>query len=324
MNKDQFQTLLDRYIKGMVSHTERNYVEKFYDKLQESEEGWKELGEEKRTKLRLEIYDALQKKKSPVFERETKRGNAFIWRVASMVIISLGLAFMYKNIQNEKPEVTYLTKSTGAGQKFTITLQDGTLVKLNSNSSITYPKQFTENERLISLTGEAYFDVTHDEDRPFTVASHEIQTTVLGTSFNVRAYDPSSVSVALVKGKVMVKANDDSTDFNASAVYLTAGEGAFYDKSSGDIKIGKFNYKALAAWKDGLIYFENASHEVVFDKLENWYGVQFNFENIPYKNWKYSGEFKDMSLELVLNAIEYSYGFTYQIQDNQVKVKFLK
>ena len=321
MNKREFQSLLDRYFNGIVSEKEKQQLEEFYKNLQETEEGWDAIGEEKKAKLRVDIYKAIQQKKHQPHHAPIKRNSFRLWRVAAVVIIAVGIAFTYLSMHKEEKAIEYITKTTEEGQKSTITLSDGTLIKLNAKSSIRYPKNFGEKNRTVYLKGEAYFEVTHDPSKPFTVTSYDIQTTVLGTSFNVRAYNPSSVSVALVKGKVKVRAKD-TTEFNSSEVYLSAGEGAFYDGTSGNLKIGKFHHKELTAWKDGIIYIQNASYKEVFNQLSHWYGVQFTYENIPTEEWQYSGEFKGMSLELVLNTIGFSHGFSFQIQHNMVTINF--
>lgn len=320
MTKQEFQDLLDRYFNGIVSDEERQLIENFYNKLQESEDGWEAFNEDTKKQLRTEIYDAIQKKKR---EKETlaKPKRSWIWKVAASIVIVLGVGITYY-LNQPVQEINYLTKSTSKGQKATITLSDGSTVRLNAQSSITYPEYFAEDQRELELIGEAFFDVTKDKDRPFIVSSHKIQTTVLGTSFNINGYDSTEVSVALVSGKVKVNAALDNSSFNQSAVYLNPGESALYDGQSGDIKIGSFDEKKLVAWKDGIIYLSDAGYKQVFNQLSRWYGVEFEFANAPIEQWDYSGEFQDMSLELVLGTIGYSKGFEFQIHDDRVNVQF--
>jgi ferric-dicitrate binding protein FerR (iron transport regulator) len=320
MTKQEFQDLLDRYFNGIVSDDERQLIDNFYNKLQESEEGWEAFSEEAKKQIRTEIYDAIQRKKREK-EAPARSIRSWIWKVAASIVFVLGVGITYY-INQPVQEINYLTKSTSKGQKATITLSDGSTVRLNAQSSITYPENFAEELRELELIGEAFFDITKDKDRPFIVSSHKIQTTVLGTTFNINAYDSAAVSVALVSGKVKVNATPDNQSFNQSEVYLNPGESAFYVGRSGDINIETFDEKKLVAWKDGIIYLSDAGYKQVFDQLSRWYGVEFEFANVPTKQWDYSGEFKDMSLELVLNTIGYSKGFEFEIHDDRVNVQF--
>lgn len=323
MTKHEFQELLDRYFNGIVSEQEKQLVENFYKKLQKKGEGWNSFSDEEKNDLRIEIYNSIQKKKLAPAKSDKPKTGKWMWRVAASVIVALGIGVAYHlQVRSPGSELKYITKSTSKGQKATILLNDGSVVRLNSLSSIKYPGTFPGTLREVELRGEAFFEVKKDTDRPFSVTSHDIQTTVLGTSFNVHAYDSSSVSVALVTGKVKVRSIAEASAFNTSEVYLSPGESALYDGKSGDIKIGPFDKKELIAWKDGIIYLSDASYERVFDQLANWYGVEFQFANEPAEKWEVSGEFKDMSLELVLNTIGYSKGFKFQVRDDIVTVKF--
>lgn len=320
MTKQEFQDLLDRYFNGIVSDSERALIDQFYLKLQDAGDGWESFTDERKKQLRTEIYDAIQKKKRAK-ELKNKPNRSWIWKVAASIIIALGIGVVF-HLTQTPPEVTYITKTTSKGQKATITLSDGSTARLNAQSAITYPETFAEELRELELVGEAFFDIKKDKDRPFVVSAHKIETTVLGTTFNVNAYDSSEVSVALVSGRVKVNAAHDNSSFNQSEVFLNPGESALYDLESGDINIGPFDEKKLVAWKDGIIYLSDAGYNQVFDQLAHWYGVEFEFVNAPTDKWDYSGEFEDMSLELVLSTIGYSKGFEFQIQKDVVTLKF--
>ena len=319
--------LLKKQLKGTLKEKQRQQFQTWLDKdstnlelFQEIEANWKEATAKdfkskaafKRMKKRIEKGDIAAQ----------RRVRSVQWAVAASFAIMVGASLLFV-LTRPEPEINYLTKSTDRGQKATITLSDGSTVRLNAESSITYPESFTTlNSRDIVLIGEAFFDVERNPEKPFKIKSGDVLTTVLGTSFNINAYDSSEVCVALVSGKVKVNAAPDNSSFNQSEVYLNPGESAFYDGQSGDIKIGSFDEKKLVAWKDGIIYLSNAGYKQVFDQLSQWYGVDFEFVNAPTEQWDYSGEFEDMSLELVLSTIGYSKGFEFQIRDIKVRIEF--
>ena len=311
MKKNELHIFLNRLIRGEASDKEINLFDKFLHAVQrrnkETPEGTKDI-----------IWGKI---KSNIIDKQSKIVSMVpILRVAASIILVFGVGMaLYLSQLNQ--DTTYLTKTSGKGQKVTITLSDGSTVRLNAESTITYPEEFTKELREVELVGEAYFDVKKDKARPFIITSHTIQTTVLGTSFNIDAYDASLISVALVEGKVKVNAtNKGSAD--EQEVYLNPGELALYDSNTQNIKTDSFDEKKLIAWKDGIIYMSGAGYEQVFDQLAHWYGVEFAFENIPNEKWDYTGEFKDMTLDRVLNTIGYVKGFEYKILDQEVTVKF--
>ncbi len=320
MTSQGFQAVLDRYLEGTASESEQKLVENFYARLQAQEEGRYAFQNEEKETMKHEIYDRIQKSKgvkkriSPI-----SPGKSF-WKVAAAILIIFGIGLTY-NLA-EQPEVKYLTKSTGKGQKATVRLSDGSMVRLNAESAIRYPERFSTTTRIVKLKGEAFFDVKKEKARPFIVTSHGIQTTVLGTSFNIHAYDSLAVSVALVTGKVKVNALAEGSSGSDSEVFLAPGDRALYDGVPGEMEVKPFDIMELTAWKDGIIYLSKADYDQVFDRLSLWYGVSFQFINSPSENWEYSGEFKDMSLELVLSTISYSKEFEFKIQNETVTVKF--
>lgn len=248
----------------------------------------------------------------------------FGFRVAAIVILAVLAAV---SLQHTFPsdatveQVAYITKSNPAGQKTTIFLEDGSKVTLNAASTLTYPEYFSGTERRLQLQGEAFFEVAEDTNRPFTVVAKGMATTALGTSFNIRAYeDENSISIALATGKVKVESSE-TTD-HAEVYQLLPGELLTYDMALANYKKERFDLKAQLAWKDGIIYFHDASFEQVIDELSRWYGVSFGIENQPAGSWRYTGEFRKENLENVLLSISYAKKFDFKINDDTVKLVF--
>lgn len=240
--------------------------------------------------------------------------------VALAVVASVTLQYNFSS-DTRVEQVALLTKSNPAGQKTTIFLEDGSKVILNAASTLTYPAHFSDTARKLQLQGEAFFEVTADAERPFTVVANGIATTALGTSFNIRAYDgENNISIALATGKVKVGSREISA--NTLAYQLLPGELLTYDMALANYKKGRFDPKEQLAWKDGIIYFHDASFQQVIDRLSRWYGVSFAIENPPSESWKYTGEFSKESLENVLLSISYAKKFDFNIDDDTVKIAF--
>lgn len=216
-----------------------------------------------------------------------------------------------------KVAVQYLEKVNKRGIRSTFQLPDGTIVQMNANSKLRYPSTFDDQgKRDVELEGEAFFEVAHDESKPFTVHSNGLNTTALGTSFNVRSYGNSPVSIALVTGKVKVSTG---TVDKKQQVFLESGQGARLSTSDGTLSTFTFDQKELS-WRDGTLYFYKASEQSVIEKLERWYDVSFILTNESPKKWGYNGEFKNKTLKEVLMSISYAMDFDYKIKGDTVLI----
>lgn len=265
----------------------------------------------------------------PEFKETKNNWNMGLSRVAAIIIffvlVSFG-AYWFINIapvDSHQIQTIEITKSNPRGQKSTVFLPDGSKVILNSESSITYSSTFNENIREVTISGEAYFDVEHDTERPFVVKTDYVDVVVLGTSFNVKAYkDLNSIKVSLTKGKVEVQKNDAKSNIVDKTVLLPNQTISYNINESSFGKIIHFNPEAEYGWKDGLIYFEQASFNEVISRLSSWYGVSFAIDGEPQKQWNYSGKFDNYALSNVLNAISFTGKFKYDLKGKEVTIKF--
>ncbi len=254
-------------------------------------------------------------------KKYTNRSFGFVLRIAAIVTLavlaSVTLHHTFVVDTQERQPIASVTKTNPAGQKTTILLEDGTKVTLNAASTLTYPEHFTGTERTLHLQGEAFFEVAKDVHRPFTVIANGVATTALGTSFNIRAYaGGDNVSVALASGKVKVTGNAKEISHE-----LSPGESITYD-NKGNFKKEVFDDKEFLAWKEGIIYFRDASFQQIISKLERWYGVRFFTTNLPAQTWKYTGEFDNENLENILHSISYAKKFDFSIQEDTVTIEF--
>ena len=237
-----------------------------------------------------------------------------IWKWAASVIVIAGLVFLYKSEQKAPPakQIARITKTNPYGQKSQIRLPDGSTVKLNAGSEITYLSNFAE-DRKVNLEGEAFFDVIKDTRHPFRVEAGKIEVAVLGTSFDVKAFaDEPTEEVVVVSGKVM--AYNTSQNQSTFQAMLSPNEMISFKKSTGDYlktQSGKFQI----AWTDGTLHFENAGFEKVAKELERWYGYTFVFPQNDEQQFpgKINGTFTDKSLEEILEGLKFSVDIRYRI-----------
>lgn len=159
-----------------------------------------------------------------------------------------------------------------AAKRSFLELADGSRIWVNANTRLVYPVTFEDKKREIYVDGEIYIEVYPDKVRPFIVKSKKMDIRVLGTKFNVTAYEASpEVSVVLVSGKVSVR-----TD-NRTESLLKPSDRLSYEKGFTDIK--KVNVENYVSWKDGFYSFDNESFSVVLDKLSNYYGKKFSYNS---------------------------------------------
>lgn len=240
-------------------------------------------------------------------------------RIAAVIVLAVAVTFVcydYFSIPTSKVPVAQskmIEKKTPIGAKSQIKLPDGTLVKLNSGSMIKYPSIFDGDLRSVELNGEAYFEVVKIKSKPFVVNTANMKTTVLGTSFSIKSYDERETNISLLEGSVLVNAYGEEK-------ILKPGQKLSLIKNT--IEIEDYDFNEDFGWKEGILYFNDASAKEVFDKLKLWYGAEFSFGSIDLPRLKYSGFYKNQDLETVLNGLGYSLKFDYEINEKNVNIKF--
>jgi transmembrane sensor len=252
------------------------------------------------------------------------RPKGFLSMAAVLLLIALIIPLIYLLINRyseNSPEVRFITRSTSPGQKLSITFSDGTKIKLNSDSEIKYPAQFTRDNREVTLKGEGFFNVVHNDRIPFKVHTDGITVVVMGTSFNVSAYpENTDVQVALEKGKVKIKMNGNQD--GTSDIFLKPYEMIEINKSNHTHDIQAFDPSETTSWKDGCLFLGRADFNETIVKLERWFGVKFeidsHFQSDP--DWRFIGKFQDKSLPYILETISHPGLFKYRIEAQKVFV----
>ncbi|TDW97471.1 FecR family protein [Dinghuibacter silviterrae] len=192
-------------------------------------------------------------------------GNLTAQGQSTIVKVANGQLAYVRGTNPDAGEPLYNTLATPIGGQYKITLPDGTLVWLNSASSIRYPTAFSGRERRVEITGEAYFEVKENTRMPFTVDVRGTSIQVLGTHFNVMAYaDEASINTTLVEGKVRVLSGKES-------VILRPGEQA---RTEGRITVGTVDTDRETAWTTGFFEFDQTDLPTLMRQLRRWYGVE--------------------------------------------------
>ena len=260
-------------------------------------------------------------RKRVIFSAAAKRAIAICANVAAIVAIAFGVFFLARNEVYDNLSAQFETLSVPAGKSIEITLEDGTDIFLNSGTVIQYPKLFSNKKREVKvLQGEALFDVTSDEDRPFYVETYASTVKVLGTKFNIIA-DPEKdfCSTTLLRGLVKVsnKANDKEVVLNPNMKAEIVGD---------DIKVVAIDdAESVICWTDGLIDIKDISFDRLMSKFENAFGVRILIERTSLPEIRFTrGKIRvsdglDHALEVLKLASHFDYERDYETDTIYIK-----
>jgi len=217
------------------------------------------------TKATLTLADG-----STIILNDAKNGT--LAQQGASKVVKLDGKVLYDIASEKTKKVVYNTISTPKGGQYQLELPDGSLVWLNASSSIHFPTSFTEKDRRVEITGEAYFEVAKDASKPFIVSVNRSEVQVLGTHFNVNAYnDEEELRTTLLEGAVKFV---DGNNTNL----LQPGQQSQLAKNGMVKVVGNVDVDEVVAWKNGLFSFENAGIETIMRQLSRWYDVDIEYK----------------------------------------------
>ncbi len=238
---------------------------------------------------------------------------------ASVSLLMLSLALLVKmkwdTADSLETGASVTVKSTLRGQKSIVFLPDGTKVHLNSESTLHYDGTYNREGRVVTLQGEAFFEVVEDVQRPFTVITPQLSTTALGTSFNVSAYLEEQQEISLITGKVKVQGADGAVELLAPGELVVLDDHQQMHKRS-------FEIATQALWRKGTILFQDTPLDEVITELERWYDVEFQIKNRGDRVLQCTGRFDHDYLSNVLNSLGFALDFTHRVDGKEVIIDF--
>lgn len=255
--------------------------------------------------------------------RSKKRaGRGVIWafRIAALLVISAmaGLVTMTWMAEPEVDTVAMNEVGTERGQRAEVQLEDGTTIRLNSDSRITYPTSFSDGVRSVSLEGEAYFDIARDE-RPFKVYAEGAEIEILGTEFNVAAYrDEKQLKIVVAEGVIDVSFADGN-GINRDIAQLGRGEMVEIERSTGSFSLTHdVDLAYQLGWLEYRLEFEDMPAGEVAKTLERWYGIDISFSEPDLADLRLTANFNDDSVQEVLRVMELSLGLGTETEGRKV------
>jgi hypothetical protein len=219
-------------------------------------------------------------------------------------------------------KLVYNTLKIPNGKRFELQLSDGTVVHLNSGTTLKYPVKFIAGEnRQVFLDGEAFFDVAKDKKHPFVVNADQLNIRVLGTHFNVSSYpEDEHTDVVLVEGSVGMYTSNEKFDADKNTILKPGYKGSF-NKNNSRIDTKEVNTDMYTSWMNGGLMFRDMNFNNICRKLERRYDVTIEIKNNKLANEKFNASFGDKPIEKVLTYFKDVYGFEYTTKNKVITIK---
>jgi ferric-dicitrate binding protein FerR (iron transport regulator) len=303
MNKHDFIKLLNKYLEGSATAEERSFVINYYNVFENEQDVLDLLSDESRDELKTgmnaKIWETIGDREKHDMKIRVLKKWSFQLAVAAVVLaIGISSVIFYQNRTSTKPVVSKVVLSGKDNQA--VSLPDGSMVILCVGSELDYPVSFNDqSEREVTLKGQAYFDIHHDESKPFIVHTGKIKTTVLGTAFNIKAFEKEQdITVTVQRGRVKVN-NEDK-----ELCVITPSQQVVYNKQTDGYVQNVVTNDDYLSWKAYDLYFDNLTVTEAADLLERRYDVKISVNNPSRQEKRFTATFlKNQSLEKCLNGI---------------------
>lgn len=300
MTPEELKKILEKYKKGKCSPEELLIVNRFFEVTENKNISvFKNDLEKNQIEVELknridETIESSGKILLPFF----KHTIFYKLAAAAVLVICIGLGTLFFKDKSTDSTNVLAIYQTSKGKKQDVILSDGTKVHLNSGSIFKSPKLFSGEKRIVFLEGEAFFEVAKNDKMPFVIISEKLNTQVVGTSFNVKAFkNGKNIEVAVMTGKV--KVFDKKTE-----VILTPNQKVIYEKISGKLQKQEVseitNYNA---WMKGTLVFEKKSMEEIIKDLNRHFNVEIRLESEKMKKCELNVRFENDSLETILQIL---------------------
>lgn len=341
MNIRDIRQHLRQFFEGKSSGKGGRLIDDWYHFYDDRSEKLQNLNSVQKEELRKEIFENVRK--SAGISGKSRQWNGVsnpsadgrrTWpykMAAGFAVLLLAMipVFLFTAEPQPPETVEYNTSSNPAGQSSRLTLTDGSTVWLSANSTLRYPETFEgtaeTGTREVMLEGEAFFDVAPNPAKPFIVHSENLRTQVLGTSFNIRAFeDEEDIKITVATGKVTVGRTDQNVDSTAAenepVASLEPDQQLVFNRLTRQAETQPVNSQLYTSWKDGELSFENHTFGEIAGRLEMWYGVQIHFEDPDIRESRFRITFQNSSLEHALNMLQAIEEFEFEIKPEEKQV----
>tara|TARA_R110001583_G_scaffold165450_1_gene318161 strand:+ start:889 stop:1866 length:978 start_codon:yes stop_codon:yes gene_type:complete len=313
-----------RYIKGEGTFIERKNVVEW---IRESLDNQKKFNILKAKYIGSTLKDVENNDNEVHYKKLNNRikgKRKYIYSSLIALVFLLGAFFLGNNNQEvvrkvytNSPEINNyndtLNTITSNSIEQEVILPDGSIITLNIDSKLIYPKKFNDTIREVTLIGEAFFDIKKDVNKPFIVNANELKIRVLGTSFNVKSYsEDNKIETTLVSGKVELIKDEETP------IILAPSQKAVFNKTEKKMKIEEVNASDVIAWREGKLIFNKTTLQDVVIDLERKYHVQFIIKSKSLLDYEYTGTFDNLKINEVIDLLIISSPIKYTIQNDKI------
>lgn len=323
-SKAKLIQLIRKVISGKASANEQSFTENYYDYFEKEIGFLKDIPQSEKKVLGDRIYAAINEristKQTPVVKIRQQRTYIFKAAIAAAVLLVIYIGINWSKTGNLPATQKTLannfnTITTPKGSIKKIVLPDGTMVWMNAASTLRYPAVFNNKERIVALNGEAYFEVAHNAAKPFKVKVKGQTVEVMGTHFNLMAYDDEPViKTTLLEGKVKVSASKNQ-------VVLTPGQQSVLIKNAaGQLAVSAINGNDAIAWKSGKFYFNQSDIRSVMREISRWYDMEIDCKDSlhVFLNGSIS---RSVPPQKVLKILELTGEVKFTLLNNRITIK---
>jgi len=312
-DKEYIESLVARYLNGNCTQQEQEKLKAWVDES---------TGKKNEYLSIKDIWDSLNNSKDRTAEQlalfyknqyTKSKESRIVWirsfsAIAAILIVGLIFSVLVPiNTTNQSENVQVFSVPLGSRSK--VTLADGSEVSLNSGSELKYSAGFSSENRVVSLSGEAFFSVKTDKEHPFTVKTSDFDIKVTGTKFNVCSYADNKYSTAtLAEGKISLQLKDKSTKLQ-----VVPGKKFQLDRKTLATSLSEADVESEIAWKDDQFIFKNIPFTELAKRLERWYDVKLNYSDQKLQSYAFTGKFKNQeTIWQVLDALKLISPIDYQ------------
>lgn len=307
--------LIERYHQGNCSPEEQHIVEQWLhaedaeisfpenaDLKAMEDKGWKKISGRYNIAVRTDPAGGFK-----------SRNYRILWQLAACMALIFAAAALYyfhedRKNSHQNGTLVYKVVRTLKGQKLNVSLPDGTVVWLNSESVLRFPSHFKGHLRELEFSGEGYFSVAKDPSKPFVIHTRKTRIQVLGTKFNLRALTAeTATSVVVEEGRVKLTGNSGQQQ-----LMLTANKRGVFETTAPFMKTDEVSAGKYIAWKNNELLLDNLTIGQAAETLERWYNVKITISRQELRNEHYTGSFKNPPLKEVLASMGFAVKFSYR------------
>ncbi|MEM9389147.1 MAG: FecR domain-containing protein [Bacteroidota bacterium] len=318
MSKPITKQLLEKYYAGQCDINEKKQVEQW---LRSGEYNQPlDLDEAHKDQVSKAMWQNIASDMRPDAQKAVplyRKALPYAAAVALLMVLGISSYFLSNSIKSttEAEWAAYRTVETKRGQKRTVTLPDGSTIRMNYETEVRVPAKFEGDQRVVYLTGHAHFDVARDEARPFIIYTEDTKTEVLGTSFDINTKDDGATEIIVTSGKVAFsKKNKEDHQ-----VTLSVNSRALLNTND-KIETSEVDARKLTAWKDNRLVFEFQTLSEIIEVLEPWYDVSITVKKKDLLDMDYKFSADNPSLKSLLEQMSFMGKFKYTIEGKQITI----